>query len=129
MPTPPPTVAIEPSGRSTVLWWPRPTFIDGAGLHPEVVAASSKTSVVETARSVVVEAMVGGELPPRPMTRVEPPGPPGMRTAVPQSRSRGRFGASCQLNELAPGVFRNQLSPGKGPATSMRPLGIEKRCG
>ena len=112
-----------------MLWWPRPTFIAGAGCQPALVADSSKTSVLGTAMSVVVEVMVAGELPPRPITRVEPPGPPGIRTAVPQSRSRGRFGASCQVNELAPGELRNQLSPGNGPAISMRPLGIENMCG
>ena len=37
--------------------------------------------------------------------------------------------AIVELNELAPGGFMNHVSPGKGPAVSIRPLGIENMCG
>ena len=53
------------------------------------------------------------ELPPRAITRVGPPGPPGIRTAVPQSR-RGRYGGVLPRNELRSGELSSQLSSGTG---------------
>ena len=130
MPTPPPTVTIEPSGSSTVLWWPRPTCIEESACQPAEGFASSKISVVGTAMSVVVEVMVGGAEPPSCITRVDPSVPPGTSTPVPQSRSRELPGKSCQVKLfVAPGGLNDQLSSGNGPATSVRPEGIANMCG
>ena len=52
-----------------------------------------------------------------------------MSTAVPQRRSVAIFGTSDHVNELDPGGSMNQVSPGNGPATSMRPLGMENMWG
>ena len=79
-------MTIEPSGKSTVLWWPRGTCIDDLACQPAEGFASSKIWVVATEGvEVVVE-------PPSCMTWVEPPVPPGISTAVPQSRSVGMLG-------------------------------------
>ena len=64
------------------------------------------------------------------MTSVDPPVPPGISTAVPQTRSLAIFGMGSQPKTLpGPGGLKNHVSSGKGPATITRPDGMANMCG
>ena len=81
--------------------------------------------------AVSIAAEVLGAAPPSCMTSVEPPVPPGISTAVPQSRSVGMFGIVLPAVRRSPGPggLRNQVSSGNGPATIVRPDGMANMCG
>src|SRR4051794_32466548 len=98
--------------------------------------ASSNPSVVFVGVAFVMlpaESRTGSE-PPTSSTRLEPANVPGRRTPEPKTRVVGegmsshdelfRTNGSCPIGEC-----RNQESSTSGPATMIRPLGIQNRCG
>src|SRR5215216_131276 len=134
-PNPPPTVAIEPSGSSTVLACERATLSAPAATavfscQPGV--RSSKV-VAESVASGSTPALLAAGLsePPSCITSCEPSGPAGTRTAVPQTRLNVVFGRSTNENTpvFVPAGSNCHVSTVHGPATSPCPLGIQKRCG
>src|SRR3954451_20466204 len=136
VPTPPPKLIMVESGSSTVFRWLRATFMDFLEVHgPLDPFDSSKDSVVFVASPPAVLPLLWmGFEPPISSTLVEPPGPPGTSTAEPHTRRRLGSWMSSQLPVRSPaqsatGSCRNQESDLSGPATIMRPLFIQNRCG